>query len=88
MNQNSFLKEFLEMRKVAKTTGQSSTGLASEVLPQTKESKKRKQKPQMKAELEREKPGLMTIIEEKPSKKVVIEYLQIRANELTVKKME
>ena len=87
-NHNSFLKEFLEMRKVASMKNPSSgSGLASEKLPQTKKSA-RKPKPQIKAALETDKPGINTIIEQKPPKKIVIAYLQEKANELTCKKME
>ena len=87
-NHNSFLKEFLEMRKVASVHNPSSgSGLASEKLPQTKKSG-RKPKPQIKSAMERDKPGINTIIEEKPPKRVVVEYLQLKANELTCKKME
>jgi hypothetical protein len=42
----------------------------------------------MKKELETEKPGLMGIIENKPHKRVVIEYLQDRANDLSEEKMK
>jgi hypothetical protein len=86
-NHNAFLKDFLEMRKTSKISGPSTTsGLASEVLPQTKKSA-RKPKKQIKAELETEKPGINTIIEEKPHKRVVIEYLQTKSNEYTTQKM-
>ena len=86
-NHNSFLKEFLEMRKATTaSTGSTGSGFAADALPQTKKSK-RKPKPQIKAALEREKPVINTIIEEKPPKRVVIEYLQTKANELTVEKM-
>ena len=37
--------------------------------------------------MEATKPGFKTIIDEKPGKRPVIEYLQKRANELTIRKM-
>jgi hypothetical protein len=82
-NNNGFLKEFLAMRKELKPSATTSPSPA-DVLPK---KDKRKPKPQMKKELETEKPGLMGIIENKPHKRVVIEYLQNRANELSEEKM-
>jgi hypothetical protein len=83
-NNNAFLKEFLAMRKNVTTVAPSLS--PTDVLP-----KKGKAGPKTKEALsekqQRKEPGLMTIIEEKPHKRVVIEYMQKRANELTEKKM-
>jgi hypothetical protein len=81
---NSFLKEFLEMRKgLSKNPG--------EPVQAKKDPKKAvlepKKKPKMTKEQIVEKPGLMTIVQDKPGRRVVIEYLQNRANELTEQKM-
>ena len=81
---NSFLKDFLEMRK----------GLPSnpgEPAQKKKDPKKAvlepKKKPKMTKEQAIEQPGLMTIIQDKPGRRVVVEYLQNRANEFTEQKM-
>jgi len=84
-NNNAFLKEFLTMRKELVPKGPAGPS-PTDVLPKKKNGRA-KAKPQLKQELQTEKPGLMTIIEEKPHKKVVIEYLQVKANELTGQKM-
>jgi hypothetical protein len=85
-NNNGFLKEFLAMRKELKPSATTSPS-PTDVLPK-KDGGKKKAKPQMKKELETEKPGLMGIIENKPHKRVVIEYLQDRANDLSEEKMK
>lgn len=87
-NNNSFLKEFLAMRKgLAPSTSPAASKSPEDVLPKKKNGRS-KAKPQLKQELQTEKPGLMTIVETKPHKRVVIEYLQHRANDLTEEKMK
>jgi hypothetical protein len=77
---NSFLKEFLEMRKgLSKNPG--------EPVQAKKDPKKAVLEPKKKPKMTKEKPGLMTIVQDKPGRRVVIEYLQNRANELTEQKM-
>lgn len=78
---NAFLKDFLEMRKALPTASQ----IVGNPKPANPETRKRKEK--FKKEQEVDKPGLQTIIEEKPNRKVVIAYLQHRANDLSVEKM-
>ena len=81
---NSFLKEFLEMRKsLPKNPGEPAQA--------KKDPKKAVLEPKKKVKFTKdqtvEKPGLMTIIQDKPGRRVVVEYLQNRANELTEQKM-
>lgn len=66
--------------------------LPNTVSPSFKEDKKngvkvKKQTPQASQENQTSEQTLAKIIEEKPPKKDVIEFLQNYANELTVKKM-
>lgn len=74
------------MRKAVKPTSQS----PADVLPKKGEAKKTKT--QLKIEPKKNpdpmKPGINTIIEEKPKRKAVVEFLQERANELTLEKMK
>ena len=84
-NHNAFLKEFLAMRKEL-TPHKPASKSPEDVLPKLKGNKE-KPKAKLSKEQEVDKPGLMTIIQEKPHKKVVIAYLQTKANELTEKKM-
>lgn len=87
-NNNAFLKEFLAMRKsITPASSAAATKSPEDVLPKKKNGRS-KAKPQMKQELQTEKPGLMTIVETKPHKRVVIEYLQLKANDLTEEKMK
>jgi hypothetical protein len=81
-NNNAFLKEFLNMRKNVSA----SSPAPSDVLPK-KNKPVAKTKEALSEKQERKEPGLLTIIEDKPEKRVVIEYLQKKANELTEKKM-
>jgi hypothetical protein len=85
-NNNAFLKEFLNMRKALHPTSSGSSLSPADVLPK-KGKPKAKTKEALTEKQETKEPGLMTIIEDKPHKRVVIEYLQKRANELTAKKM-
>jgi hypothetical protein len=77
---NSFLREFMAMRKTiipsAITAGK----------PAAKEEKKKK--PKIEPKQEAQEAGMAEIIEKKPHKKVVIEFMQRRANELSVQKMQ
>lgn len=74
------------MRKGLSTTPGPASLSPSDVLP--KKSKPiTKTKEALSEKQERKEPGLMTIIEDKPHKRIVIEYLQKRANELTERKM-
>lgn len=81
---NSFLKEFLEMRKGLPAS-------PGEPVKAKKDPKKASMEPKKKAKFTKEqtvdKPGLMTIIQDKPGRRVVIEYLQNRSNEFTEQKM-
>ena len=70
------------MRKTLNTN----TPSPADVLPKKSKSKA-KTKEALSEVQERKEPGLLTIVEDKPPNKVVIEYLQKKANELTVKKM-
>jgi hypothetical protein len=85
-NNNAFLKEFLNMRKAVNQKGPAASLTPADVLPK-KSKTTAKTKEQLSERQERKEPGLMTIIEDKPHKRVVIEFLQKRANELTAKKM-
>ena len=85
MNHNSFLKEFLEMRKGLSPSQPATANLASNSLP--KKGGRTNSKPKMTSTQKVENGGIMHIIENKPPKKEVIEYLQKRANELTEEKM-
>jgi hypothetical protein len=81
MSANDFLKKFIEMRKgMAPAPGTQSVA-AKDVLPQNKKMKK------MGPRQEITETGLQHIIEAKPGRKVVEEYLQEMCNELTSKKM-
>ena len=78
---NAFLKDFIEFRKAL----QPSPTIVGNPKPANPQARKRKEK--FKQEQEKKDTSLMTIIEDKPHKRVVIEYLQNRANELTEQKM-
>jgi hypothetical protein len=79
---NAFLKDFLEMRKSLAPTTPKIVGNPQPANPTTKKRKEKFTKEQTTQD-----PTVMTIIEDKPHKRVVIEYLQKRANELTEQKM-
>lgn len=78
---NPFLLEFMNMRK---NLNASSPSPAPTSNPKTKPKKDSGTKT---ISMEATKPGFKTIIDEKPGKRPVIEYLQKRANELTIRKM-
>ena len=85
---NPFLKDFIEMRKAMshkQETSQMPASSASHALPKKTPKKK---KAEMKSEQEVKDASLMTIIEDKPHRRVVIEWLQNRANEYTIEKMK
>ena len=87
-NTNAFLKEFLAMRKSltpAPVSAAASSKAPEDVLPKNKNG--RKPKAEITKDQQTDKPGLMTIVENKPHKRVVIEYLQHKANDLTEEKM-
>ena len=77
---NAFLKDFLEMRK--SLTPQQIVGNPTPANPETKKRKEKFTKQQQVKDA-----SLATIIEDKPHKRVVVEYLQKRANGLTEQKM-
>lgn len=79
---NAFLKEFLEMRK---TLVPPTPKIVGNPQPANPASKKRKEK--FTKEQTTQDPTLATIIEDKPHKRVVVEYLQKHANHLTEQKM-
>jgi hypothetical protein len=81
MNHNAFLKEFINMRKEA-----APVQMAHDKLPKKKGSDTKK-KAALKAAPHVENGGLQHIIENKPPRKEVIEYLQNRANHYTIEKM-
>jgi phage regulator Rha-like protein len=78
---NGFLKDFLEMRKSLVPTQK----IVGNPKPANPETQKRKEK--FTKEQSTKDPTLATIIEDKPNKRVVIEYLQKHANSLTESKM-
>lgn len=82
-NHNAFLKDFLEMRKQQNPLSKS----PAEVLPK-KEKKKTQLKQEPKALTETSEPTLQSIIEEKPNKRIVIDFLQDKANAYTIQKMK
>ena len=85
MNHNAFLKEFLTMRKELSPTQPALTKMAHETaLPKKDKSKK---KPSLKPAPHVENGQLQHIIENKPPRKEVIDYLQNRANHFTTEKM-
>jgi hypothetical protein len=85
MNHNAFLKEFLSMRKDLSPAQPAIPKMAHEAaLPKKDKSKK---KSVLKPAPHVENGQLQHIIENKPPKKEVIEYLQDRANHYTVQKM-
>ena len=75
---NSFLAEFMKMRKEINPMPGGKPGVARTVPA-------RKDKPARKAQVT--DSGLAHIIEHKPPKKMVLEHLQKRANDLTTEKM-
>ena len=79
---NGFLKDFMEMRKSLVPPTPKIVGKPTPANPVTK---KRKEK--FTNEQTTQNPTLATIIEDKPHKRVVIEFLQNHANHLTETKM-
>jgi hypothetical protein len=75
---NSFLAEFIKMRKEINPLPHGKPGVKT-ITPA------RKDKPSKKVEIR--DSGLAHIIEHKPHKKIVLEHLQKRANDLTTEKM-
>jgi hypothetical protein len=78
---NAFLKEFIEFRKAL----QPSPTIVGNPKPANPATKKRKEK--FTKEQEKKDCSLMTICQEKPHKRVVIDYLQDRCNYFTEAKM-
>ena len=77
---NSFLKEFINLRKeLNPTNAVRNAGVSSTATPA------RKDKPNKRAVVV--DSGLAHIIEKKPHKRVVLEHLQKKANDLTTEKM-
>ena len=76
---NSFLDEFIKMRKEINPLSHVKPGVSPAVIPA------RKDVPAKKAVVR--DSGLAHIIEKKPHKRVVLEHLQKRANDLTSEKM-
>jgi hypothetical protein len=78
---NSFLHDFIKMRKEAQPLANAAgaTGAVKKRGTNTKDVGK--------ASPDRLNGGLQRIIDEKPHKREVIDYLQERANGLTVEKM-
>ena len=78
---NGFLKEFMEMRKSLVPTPK----IVGNPSPANPATKKRKEK--FTKEQTTQDSTLATIIEDKPHKRVIIEFLQKHANHLTEEKM-
>jgi len=83
MASNSFLKDFMEMRK----------GLKPNSIPKdshipTPVQKKKRGEPKTTQELDTINTTLQKIVEDKPPKKQVVNYLQEKANYYTVEKMK
>ena len=87
MNHNAFLKDFLLMRKDLAPTQSPLTHMAHEAALPKKGGARQKKKPSLKPAPHVENGQLQHIIENKPPKKEVLEYLQNRANHYTVEKM-
>ena len=83
-NHNAFLKDFLEMRKQTSPASKS----PADVLPKKDTKKKTQLKEEPKSITQTNQPSLQSIIEEKPHRKVLIEFLQNKANEYTLQKMK
>lgn len=81
MNTNDFLKQFIAMRKEITPPPGTKSVSAADVLPKSKKQKK------MGPRQEVTETGLQHIIESKPGRKIVEEYLQEMCNTLTAKKM-
>ena len=79
---NGFLKDFMEMRKSLVPPTPKIVGNPTPANPETKKRKEKFTKEQTTKD-----PSIATIIEDKPHKRVVIEYLQKHANHLTETKM-
>ena len=75
---SSFLNDFISMRK----------GLAKPLVQNTLKPKTPSQKKLMSPAQDVEESTLTRIIETKPPRKELLQYLQKRANELTVEKMK
>lgn len=91
MNNNGFLKDFVEMRKALVPANHIGRPGVIDPLPKNpsgekRTGKKKKQEPTQTQQTEGEMT-LAKIIEDKPPKNDVIRYLQHLANELTTKKM-
>ena len=80
MSKNDFLRQFIEMRKAIAPNG----AMAARVDP-TPASKRAKKTSTSAQKVEG--GGLAHIIENKPGRKEVEEYLQTKCNELTAEKM-
>ena len=81
MNSNEFLKQFIEMRKSAAPPPGQASVKASDALPQSKKQKK------LGTTKKVTETGIQHIIETKPGRKEVEEYLQDICNKLTAEKM-
>lgn len=81
MMSNEFLKQFIEMRKGMTPAPGTKSVAAVDALPKSKKAKKTGPRQEV---LE---TGLQHIIESKPGRKDVEEYLQDMCNKLTASKM-
>jgi hypothetical protein len=95
MSGNPFLTDFIQMRKsIAPTISPSSGFVSSSVLPQNdskvnkqgKAKEKTKAKKEIKLDQDYSEVTINHIMEQKPRKRIVLEWLQTRANQLTMKK--
>ena len=87
---NPFLTEFINLRKtLAPQAGPSSGFVSQSVLPQKEEKKskntKQSSKPKKEIKLEQDysEVNINHIIEQKPRRRIVVDWLQTRANELS-----
>lgn len=78
---NDFLAQFIEMRKGIAATNPSAAQAVAAQMPASKKAKKSSKKQSF------TDGGVQSIIEHKPGRKDVMEYLQKRCDELTVEVM-
>jgi len=78
---NAFLSQFIEMRRGIAAQNPSAAQAAAAQMPKSKKTKKTSSKQAF------TDGGIQGIIEHKPGKKEVMEFLQKRCDELTAEKM-
>ncbi len=83
MESNPFLRDFLKMRQAISVPGPQHKAAGG-----AEPAKKKKEPKPLAALAEPEGISIAKIIEDKPKRKVLIEFLQTRANALTKEKMK